>query len=214
MTRARLVVAVRRESVCSPGVSGTVLFTVPCFEIRAGEIVGLTGESGCGKSVFSRSLALRDRRIRYIPQEYAQTFSPHVSLERQIMLAAHNGVGAAEVIRACGLAQDGVYRRSSQMVSGGQLQRAAIARALAASAELVIADEISAAQDAIRKRELADLIHRLSREQSVAFLVISHDTRLLETLCDRRYAIENGVISCLSDQGTSLADRAMQRPGV
>ncbi len=184
--------------------SGQTLFEVPEFRITAGEIVGLTGESGCGKSVFSREIAASDARFCYVPQDYAQTFSPHISVERQILsvLERYNPELPAADLKArvegltgqCGLAAD-TCRRSSRRISGGQLQRAAIARALASSATLVIADEISAAQDAIHKAELIELMQRLRRDRGLSFLVVSHDRRMLDRLCDRQYVIRAGQLT-------------------
>lgn len=172
-----------------------VLFRAESFAIHRGEIVGLSGESGCGKSVFSRFLAAHHQWIQYIPQDYAQTFSPHITLERHIRLATSSQTQVEHLVRVCGLEKGLVHLRRSQHVSGGQLQRAAIARALAAAPRMVIADEITAAQDAIHKGELGEMIQHLAREEHVAFLIVSHDPRFLRRYCNRNYTIAAGRLT-------------------
>jgi peptide/nickel transport system ATP-binding protein len=183
---------VHRPGSASGDQDPSVLFRAASFTIRRGEIIGLSGESGCGKSVFSRLLAAHHEWIQYIPQDYAQTFSPHISLERHIRLATSSETLLEHLVRVCGLEKDLVHLRRLQHVSGGQLQRSAIARALAATPRMVIADEITAAQDAIHKGELGEMIQHLAREEQVAFLIISHDLRFLQSYCSKHYTIASG----------------------
>jgi oligopeptide/dipeptide ABC transporter ATP-binding protein len=70
-------------------------------------------------------------------------------------------------------------------LSGGMLQRAAIAAALSCEPELVIADEPTTALDALVQVQVADAFMRLVRELGTSVIVITHDLRLLERMADR-----------------------------
>jgi len=68
-------------------------------------------------------------------------------------------------------------------VSGGQLQRFALARALAGGAKVMILDEVTANLDSVARDEICELLRTL--KPRVAMLVITHDRAVVESLCDR-----------------------------
>jgi putative ABC transport system ATP-binding protein len=78
-----------------------------------------------------------------------------------------------------------------QQLSGGQKQRVAIARALVSHPRLVLADEPTAALDSKTGREVTELMRRLSQEQGSAFLMVTHDNRILD-IADRIMRMEDG----------------------
>ncbi len=79
-------------------------------------------------------------------------------------------------------------------ISGGEAQRAAIARAVLIRPKLLICDEITSALDAEVQEQLIELLKELKREMGMAFLFISHDIRLVRSFCDRVYVMREGVI--------------------
>ena len=98
---------------------------------------------------------------------------------------------AAELLDRVGLA-DKRWNLPSEL-SGGQRQRVAIARALAGAPPLVLADEPTAALDAIAGQQVTELLVELCRERGVTVVVVTHDPRITH-LADRIVRIEDGRI--------------------
>jgi putative ABC transport system ATP-binding protein len=97
----------------------------------------------------------------------------------------------AEVLQAVGLAEHAAHRPDA--LSGGQRQRVAIARALVKQPALVIADEPTASLDSHTADQVLDLMRERGHEQGAAFLVASHDARVLRR-CDRVIDLRDGRV--------------------
>jgi putative ABC transport system ATP-binding protein len=194
------------------------------FDLRAGEMLALTGPSGSGKSTVlaiaglidapdtgdvvlrGRALAdldetastlLRRDAIGFVFQSFnlvpVMTVADNVELP--LFLA---GVAAPErrrrvaaMLRAVGLDEHAAHRPDA--LSGGQRQRVAIARALVKRPALVIADEPTASLDTCTAEQVLDLMREQGRAHGAAFLIATHDARLL-TRCDRALALRDGRI--------------------
>jgi ABC-type glutathione transport system ATPase component len=186
--------------------------------VRSGEITGLLGESGSGKSTLGAVLAgtlppsarmtagsveWRCSRAAAIPQSPSAIFSPYLRCGahlRDILRA--RGVAGARVktemqrcLAAAGLPQE---RRADRAwpheLSGGELQRMAVARALAMQPALLIADEAAAALDTIHASALIARIARLRSELGLSVLWITHDPRELLGFADRVLTMHGGRI--------------------
>jgi len=79
------------------------------------------------------------------------------------------------------------------MLSGGEQQRVAVARALANQPDLILADEPTAALDSIRGRQVMELFRKVAHEQKAAVMVVTHDHRALD-IFDRALEMEDGLI--------------------
>lgn len=79
-------------------------------------------------------------------------------------------------------------------VSGGEAQRAAIARAILIKPKLLLCDEITSALDAEVQDQLIELLRKLKTEMNMAFLFISHDIKLVRSFCDRAFVLQDGEI--------------------
>ncbi len=176
---------------------GTRVVTEADLELFPGQVVSVLGPSGSGKSTLLRALLapeeLRARGYRvtfderrlggevaFIPQRGA--LFDHLDVAGNIALAeaaAGGGEGARRWLEAVDL--DPALGRSGTSVttlSGGQAQRLAVARTLAAGRTILVLDEPSVGLDPLGVRKLAALLVEQARERGVAALLITHDLAL------------------------------------
>ncbi len=145
-----------------------------------------------------RRTALRARMIGFVFQSYH--LLPEMSVAENVLLPAMalGGAGKAALRRRALelLRQVGLADRAAHMpleLSGGEQQRAAIARALMNAPRLVLADEPTGNLDRETGTQTLDLLFGLARECGHALAVVTHDP-LLAARCDRVLALEGGVL--------------------
>jgi peptide/nickel transport system ATP-binding protein len=184
------------ESGC--GKSTTARLTLRLLDADGGNL--RFGETNLGKARGKGLRRLR-KRLQFVPQHPRTSFNPRLSIGASIAfnLTVHGWDGAAakkrtgELLEQVGLGASYAERRPAAL-SGGQLQRAAIARALATEPELVIADEAVSALDKSVQAQVLNLMARLQRDTGVAFLFISHDLSVVEHIADRVLVMNQGQI--------------------
>lgn len=98
-----------------------------------------------------------------------------------------------ELLAQCGLPEDYAARYPHE-VSGGQCQRAAIARALAIQPEILICDEATSALDVTVQKQIIELLGRLKEERGMSYLFICHNLALVQLFCDRVLVMQDGRI--------------------
>ena len=103
-----------------------------------------------------------------------------------------------ELLQAVGLPGDFVKRYPHE-VSGGQCQRAAIARALANEPEILIFDEATSALDVTVQKQIIELLEDLQKQKNLSYLFICHNLALVQQFCDRVIVLYDGKIV---EQGT------------
>jgi peptide/nickel transport system ATP-binding protein len=193
------------------------------FDVRAGQRFGLVGESGSGKSTLVRLLAALDRptsgritfrgrridgvperRLGFLRSELQVVFQdPMGSLDprmrvRDIIgepLGRRPGRAARvrELLDAVGLSADAADRYPHQF-SGGQRQRISIARALAPSPSVLIADEPVSALDVTVRKQILDLLARLVAEFELTLVFVSHDLAVVRHVCDTVAVLRHGEL--------------------
>ena len=97
------------------------------------------------------------------------------------------------LLSLCGL-EDEFAKRYPHEVSGGQCQRAAIARALAIKPKVLILDEATSALDVTVQEEVLNLLTKIKEEMDISYLFICHDIALVQNFCDRVLVMYHGRI--------------------
>ena len=110
------------------------------------------------------------------------------------------------LLTRCGL-EAAFAKRYPHEVSGGQCQRAAIARALAIQPKLLILDEATSALDVTVQAEILSLLDELQKNLNMSYLFICHDIALVQDFCDRVMVMHHGKIV---EMGTT--DEVIQHP--
>lgn len=166
------------------------------LDLQAGEIVTLIGPNGAGKTTLvrvvlgllrpSQGSVWRQSRLRigYMPQKLSVEATMPLSVLRFLRLVA--GVGRAEAEAA--LAEVGaeqVLNSPLQAISGGELQRVLLARALLRKPQLLVLDEPVQGVDVAGQAELYRLIGRLRERYGCGVLMVSHDLHLVMSATDQ-----------------------------
>ncbi len=206
------------------------------LDLRTGEILGVVGETGCGKSVLARSILRlipdppgritggsilldgedilqasqqRLRRIRgnavsMIFQEPMSSLNPVFTVGNQMREVLHlhrplnrSAADAAciDLLRRVQLPDPAsILVKYPHELSGGMRQRVMIAMALSCNPALLIADEPTTALDVTVQGQVLALLTRLTREQDVTVLFITHDMGVVAQTCDRVAVMYAGQI--------------------
>lgn len=192
------------------------------LKIEKGEFVAIVGPSGSGKSTFlsiagllltpdsgrilldgndvtkisgSRRTMIRRRSLGFIFQSH--NLLPYLKTVDQLAIVqekeASERIHIDDLLNELDIA-DCRGKFPSQM-SGGEKQRAAIARAFINDPDIILADEPTASLDAERGRISVEMIRNGVKKRNKAAVMVTHDTRILD-LTDRIYRIENGQLVC------------------
>ena len=183
------------------------------FAIGSGETLGLLGESGSGKSTVGQMVAgiLRPtagrlffqgeelsfpfrgearRGIQILFQHPEVSFNPRLRLWDSIKEPYRfRRIPCQEDALVEFLAQFGIYRehlgRYPRELSGGELQRLALARVMLMQPKLVVLDEPTSMLDVISQAQVVHLLEEIQKQEGVSYLFISHDPILCRRFCSR-----------------------------
>lgn len=185
------------------------------LDVAAGQIVSLIGPNGSGKTTLVRAALGLQRlsagrvwrapnlQIGYVPQRVGVDLSLPITVERFLSVgtrASRHSVGRAlDELGVGALAE-----RPVQQVSGGEMQRILIARALLRDPELLVLDEPAQGVDVIGQEELYRMIGDLRTARGCGILIVSHDLHLVMAETDHVICL-NGHICC-EGQPENVAD--------
>lgn len=208
----------KRYGLRSPWVIDDVSFC-----IDAGESVGIMGESGCGKSTIGQILAglyrptsgqiLFDKepihtpysksvrpKIQILFQHPEVSFDPKMKLldslkePYSLKKMTYEKSKFLTYMERFGIYEEHVGRFPSEL-SGGELQRMALARAMLMKPKFLILDEPTSMLDMVSQAQMIHLLKQLQEETGIAYLFISHDEGLSRLFCDTIWFLQNGKLS-------------------
>ncbi|WP_042697875.1 ABC transporter ATP-binding protein [Azospirillum sp. B506] len=174
------------------------------LDLQPGSFTALLGRSGCGKSTLLRTLARLDPAPEgtvHLPDERAVVFQeprlvPWMRVLRNVTLGLRHSDAEARGLAA--LEEVGLSHRACAWpltLSGGEAQRAALARALVREPRLLLLDEPFAALDALTRMRMQGLVETLWRSHAPAVLLVTHDVDEALLLADRAMVMANGRIA-------------------
>lgn len=236
-----LVVGIKKKKQTYPILKGI------SFTANQGEITGIVGESGCGKSLTALSImrlikmpvvnlggsiifekrdllslskkemnAVRGREISMIFQEPMTSLHPLKKIGEQIgeTLREHIPLSKAEekeriisLLTKVGI--NSPERRMNQLpheLSGGMRQRVMIAIALSCESKFLIADEPTTALDVTIQAQILELIQKLTSDQNLGVLLITHDLGVVSETCKKLIVMYAGEIVEMGETKQLLSD--------
>ncbi|MCR5178225.1 MAG: ATP-binding cassette domain-containing protein [Lachnospiraceae bacterium] len=194
------------------------------FSIDKGEIFGVIGLSGAGKSTLVRCinllekpsggrviidgkdmLALSERELKIVRRDIGMIFQHFNLLMQRTVLdnvcfpmeiagvkKKEARVKALTYLEQVGLAEKAAAYPAQ--LSGGQKQRVAIARVLASKPRILLCDEATSALDPQTTQSILQLLKQINEKYSITMVVITHEMRVVEQICDRVAVLEYGKI--------------------
>jgi ATP-binding cassette subfamily E protein 1 len=163
-------------------------------QVRKGEVVGIVGANALGKTTFMKMLAGVDKpdsgnlqigaKISYKPQYLNQEYNG--SVKSILSIAYENDIEGSlieeQILAPIGLKK--LYEKSVKNLSGGELQKVAVAACLIRNADIYALDEPSAFLDAEDRIALAKFIQRYVRANEKSAIIIDHDVQLIDLMAD------------------------------
>ncbi len=190
------------------------------FSLNEGECLGLIGESGSGKSTLGRiilglekqqkgtitfnGVLNRDvwqKELNVVFQDYTTSVNPRfkvIDIIKETLLEKKLNreeleKKVIELLEQVGLNKDYLYRYPHEL-SGGQLQRVCIARAISQKPKFILLDEAISSLDVSVQVQVLDLLIELKEKYNLSYLFITHDLSAVTYICDKVMFLKNGEI--------------------
>lgn len=194
----------QKNSFWLPAQSFKAVDQIP-VQLQEGECLGIVGPSGSGKSTLAKAIFSQvggaKTKTSYVSQHPKSSLTPHQTIGEAIqeVLKTHRIAQTDEeafdqtlqLLELVALDSRYVHRYPHQL-SGGEVQRAVIARSLALQPRLLICDEVTTALDSVNQRAILDLLKELNQTKGLTILLIAHDLAVVRYLCHRIMVLEKG----------------------
>ena len=183
------------------------------LDIEKGECLAIMGESGSGKSTIAKiiiglekpnsgTVEIFDKDIEFLFQDSYNALNPRMTVEdliyEPLQFLADIDVKkkkeiVSELLEQVELSSELLTRKRDEL-SGGQLQRVCLARALSTKPQIMIFDESLSGLDPLVQDKILDLLYKIQKQYQLTYIFISHDIRLCYFLADRIILIDKGKI--------------------
>ncbi|MFZ8015813.1 ABC transporter ATP-binding protein [Fusobacterium watanabei] len=183
------------------------------LDIEKGECLALMGESGSGKSTIAKiiiglekqnsgTVEIFDKDIEFLFQDSYNALNPRMTVEDLIYepLQFLTDIDVkkkkeivSELLEQVELSPELLTRKRDEL-SGGQLQRVCLARAISTKPQIMIFDESLSGLDPLVQDKILDLLYKIQKQYQLTYIFISHDIRLSYFLADRIILIDKGKI--------------------
>lgn len=229
LVRAMSGSVAKQHAARSASTTGKICFQAGSFEIRVGEIIGIGGLVGSGRSRWLRELALKSGAARVSEDRRGEGFAQSLSIAENLTLPFLGRMGRWSIVRSSEQARvTNKWREALSIkcispwqrigdLSGGNQQKVAIARVLEQGTALILVDEPTRGIDVSAKAAIHDILRRAA-DDGHSIIVVSSDTRELLTLCDRIAVMWRGSLgaSKATNEWTehSIVDTALRGAGV
>lgn len=176
------------------------------ISIACGEIIGLMGPSGCGKTTLARILASYEKAhqgivrldhnpaithayhpVQLISQHPEKAVNPKWRMHK---ILQEGWKPDAELLERFQIKKEWLTRWPNEL-SGGELQRFCIVRALSPQTKFLIADEITTMLDAITQAQIWKAVLEIVKSRDIGMLVVSHDKHLIHRICSKVILFED-----------------------
>lgn len=196
------------------------------FKIEEGDIVAFLGPNGSGKTtlmkailglvpyqrglvqIFGDDAKKAYGNIGYVPQRFTLDRSVPMTVEEFLSLARVTGAPkhrVKEVLEEVGLNPATVSKSIVTKLSGGQLQRVLIARALLNHPKILFLDEPEAGIDVMGEKTLFGLLKKLNKDHGTTIVIISHEVQLISSHVKRVICL-NGCLVCNGPPSKAITD--------
>ena len=183
------------------------------LDIEKGKCLAIMGESGSGKSTIAKiiiglekqnsgTVKMFTKDIEFLFQDSYNALNPRMSVEDLIyeplqflpnIDKSKKKKTVLELLEQVELSSELLTRKRDEL-SGGQLQRVCLARALSTKPQIMIFDESLSGLDPLVQDKILDLLYKIQKQYQLTYIFISHDFRLCYFLADRIILIDSGNI--------------------
>ena len=183
------------------------------LDIEKGKCLAIMGESGSGKSTIAKIIIGLEKQnsgevkvftkdIEFLFQDSYNALNPRMTVEDLIyeplqflpnIDKSKKKKTVLELLEQVELSSELLTRKRDEL-SGGQLQRVCLARALSTKPQIMIFDESLSGLDPLVQDKILDLLYKIQKQYQLTYIFISHDIRLCYFLADRIILIDSGNI--------------------
>ena len=183
------------------------------LDVDKGKCLAIMGESGSGKSTIAKiiiglekqnsgTVKIFTKDIEFLFQDSYNALNPRMSVEDLIyeplqflpnIDKSKKKKTVLELLEQVELSSELLTRKRDEL-SGGQLQRVCLARALSTKPQIIIFDESLSGLDPLVQDKILDLLYKIQKQYQLTYIFISHDFRLCYFLADRIILIDSGNI--------------------